>query len=293
MTTYEEEFSTYLSYEKRLSESTLMSYRRDLDRFFEYLSQKKIDDVKKSNKTVVLTYLLQLQKEGKKTATISRSLASIRSYFGYLNRNGFIKKDPTIGVETPKAERKLPEIMSAEDVNRLLASPSDKDLKGIRDKAMLEVLYATGIRVSELVNLNTTDVNLDMGFLHCRNGKERIVPLGSIARGALGKYVLKARDLMIKDADEKSLFVNVNGKRITRQGFWKIIKYYKDISGIEMDITPHTLRHSFAAHLLENGADLKSVSEMLGHCDISSAQVYSKLMKNKIRDVYQKAHPRA
>lgn len=293
MTTYEEEFAMYLSYEKKLSESTLLSYRRDLDRFFEYLKLKNIADVKKTNKTVVLTYLLQLQKEGKKTATVSRCLASIRSYFGYLNRNGIIKKDPTMGVETPKAEKKLPEILSAEEINRLLAAPNTKDLKGIRDRAMLELLYATGIRVSELVNLNTADINLDMGFLHARSGKERVIPMGGIAQSALSDYVFKARDLMIKESAEKALFVNVNGKRITRQGFWKIIKHYKEAANIALDITPHTLRHSFAAHLLENGADLKSISEMLGHSDISSAQVYSKLMKNKIRDVYQRAHPRA
>ena len=293
MTTYEEEFSMYLTDEKKLSESTLLSYRRDLDRFFEYLDEKNIDDIKKSNKTVVLTYLLKLQKDGKKSATISRSLASIRAYFGYLNRSGLIKKDPTIGVEAPKTEKKIPEILTEEEINLLLALPHDKDLKGIRDKAMLEVLYASGIRVSELVNLNISDINQDMGFLHCRTGKERIVPLGSIALNALKNYVSNVREYMLKASDEKALFVNVNGKRITRQGFWKVIKGYAAAANIKKDITPHTLRHSFAAHLLENGADLKSVSEMLGHSDISSAQVYSRLMKNRIRDVYQKAHPRA
>ena len=293
MTTYEEEFSMYLTDEKKLSESTLLSYRRDLDRFFEYLDSKNIEDIKKSNKTVVLTYLLKLQKDGKKSATVSRQLASIRAYFGYLNRSGIIKKDPTIGVEAPKAEKKIPEILSEEEINLLLALPENKDLKGIRDKAMLEVLYASGIRVSELVNLNMSDVNMDMGFLHCRTGKERIVPLGSIALNALKNYISNVREYMIKESDEKALFVNVNGKRITRQGFWKIVKSYAAAANIKKDITPHTLRHSFAAHLLENGADLKSVSEMLGHSDISSAQVYSRLMKNRIRDVYQKAHPRA
>ena len=293
MTTYEEEFSMYLTDEKKLSESTLLSYRRDLDRFFEYLDSKNIEDIKKSNKTVVLTYLLKLQKDGKKSATVSRQLASIRAYFGYLNRSGIIKKDPTIGVEAPKTEKKIPEILSEEEINLLLALPENKDLKGIRDKAMLEVLYASGIRVSELVNLNMSDVNMDMGFLHCRTGKERIVPLGSIALNALKNYISNVREYMIKESDEKALFVNVNGKRITRQGFWKIVKSYAAAANIKKDITPHTLRHSFAAHLLENGADLKSVSEMLGHSDISSAQVYSRLMKNRIRDVYQKAHPRA
>ncbi len=293
MTTYEEEFSSYLENEKKVSSSTLSSYRRDLEKFFEYLLKRKVTDAKKVNKTEILTYLLQMQKMGKKTATVSRSLASLRSYFGFLNRSGIIKKDPTSGVDSPRAEKKLPDILTADEINRLLLAPDSKEVKGMRDRAMLELLYATGIRASELVNLNMTDLNLDMGFLHCKTGKERVIPLGSIAKSALYEYVAKARELLVKEPDEKSLFVNVNGKRITRQGFWKIVKSYKDVADIKRDITPHTLRHSFAAHLLENGADLKSISEMLGHSDVSSTQVYSKIMKNKIREVYQKAHPRA
>lgn len=293
MTTYEEEFSSYLENEKKVSSSTLSSYRRDLEKFFEYLLKRKVTDTKKVNKTEILTYLLQMQKMGKKTATVSRSLASLRSYFGFLNRSGIIKKDPTLGVDSPRAEKKLPDILTADEINRLLLAPDSKEVKGMRDRAMLELLYATGIRASELVNLNMSDLNLDMGFLHCKTGKERVIPLGSIAKNALYEYVAKSRELLVRDASEKSLFVNINGKRITRQGFWKIVKSYKEAADIKRDITPHTLRHSFAAHLLENGADLKSISEMLGHSDVSSTQVYSKIMKNKIREVYQKAHPRA
>lgn len=293
MNTYEEEFSAYLTVEKKLTQGTLVSYCRDVDKFVKYLMETRITDVKKVNKTVVLTYIMKLQREGKKSSTISRFIASIRAYFNFLGYKGIVKTDPTEGIDVPKSEKVLPNILTAEEVNRLLTQPNQNELKGIRDRAMLEILYATGIRVSELVSLNITDVNVDMGFVHCRTGKERVIPMGGIAQNAFSEYINKARGLMIKDLSEKALFVNLNGKRMTRQGFWKIIKIYKEAANISADITPHTLRHSFAAHLLENGADLKSVSEMLGHSDISSAQVYSKLMKNKIKDVYQKAHPRA
>lgn len=293
METYDKVFSDYLRKEKRLSENTLKSYIRDLDRFFDYLFDSKISDIKKANKTVILTYLMKLQKDGKKSATISRAVASIRSYFGFLNRSGIIKNDPTNGVSTPKNRQQLPKIMTEQEINLLLAQPKDTDCKGIRDKAMLELLYATGIRVSELVGLNVNDVNMEMGFVHCKTGKERIIPLGKIALEAVSKYINTVRESMTKNSAEQALFVNVNGRRITRQGFWKIVKYYKEAAHIESDIAPHTIRHSFAAHLLENGADIESVSEMLGHSDVSSTQIYSKLMKNRIRDVYQKAHPRA
>lgn len=293
METYDKVFSDYLRKEKRLSENTLKSYIRDLDRFFDYLFDSKISDIKKANKTVILTYLMKLQKDGKKSATISRAVASIRSYFGFLNRSGIIKNDPTNGVSTPKSRQQLPKIMTEQEINLLLAQPKDTDCKGIRDKAMLELLYATGIRVSELVGLNVNDVNTEMGFVHCKTGKERIIPMGKIALEAVSKYINTVRESMTKNSAEQALFVNVNGRRITRQGFWKIVKYYKEAAHIESDIAPHTIRHSFAAHLLENGADIESVSEMLGHSDVSSTQIYSKLMKNRIRDVYQKAHPRA
>ncbi len=293
MNTYEEEFLAYLCAEKKLSSGTLMSYCRDVDKFLKYLLETNVKDIKRANKTVVLTYVMKLQREGKKGSTISRFIASLRAYFNFLTNRGIVRENPTEGIDVPKSEKALPNILTAEEINRLLAQPNKNDLKGIRDRAMLEILYATGIRVSELVNLDMTDLNLDMGFVHCRSGKERVIPLGSIAQRALADYMNRARSLMIKDAGERALFVNVNGERMTRQGFWKIVKFYKEAANIRVDITPHTLRHSFAAHLLENGADLKSVSEMLGHSDISSAQVYSKLMKNKIKEVYQKAHPRA
>ncbi|NTV89720.1 MAG: tyrosine-type recombinase/integrase, partial [Clostridiales bacterium] len=205
-----------------------------------------------------------------------------------------VECDPTKGLESPKVDKKLPQILSAEEINLLLEQPKCDDLKGYRDKAMLELLYATGIRVSELINLNLTDLNLEMCYIRCRKEeKERIIPIGSIAIAALKEYTLKARQHLIGREDEKALFVNVNGERLTRQGFWKIIKQYKNQANISKEITPHTLRHSFAAHLLENGADLRSIQEMMGHSDISSTQIYEKIARNKIRDTYMKAHPRA
>ncbi len=290
---YRENFITYLDAEKHLTSNTLSSYRRDVEAYMNYLTEHGITDICAANKTVVLTYLLDLQKKGRATATISRCLASIRSFYDYLSRTGLVASDPTLGLESPKVEKKLPQILSADEVDILLDQPKCVDLKGYRDKAMLELLYATGIRVSELIELNLDDINAAMGFVHCGSTRERIIPLGSIAVRAIADYIAKARDMMVKKTDEPALFVNCNGKRLTRQGFWKIIKKYKAQAGIAKELTPHTLRHSFAAHLLENGADLKSIQEMLGHSDISSTQVYARLMKNKIKEVYQKAHPRA
>ncbi|HIV02403.1 MAG TPA: site-specific tyrosine recombinase XerD [Candidatus Aphodoplasma excrementigallinarum] len=290
---YQEDFVRYLDEERHLTENTLASYRRDVEQYIAYLESRNIRDIQKTNKTVILTYLLSLQKQGKATSTISRRLASLRSFYGYLNRSGQIKADPTLGLETPKVEKKLPQILSTQEVERLLEQPKCVDRKGYRDKAMLELLYATGIRVSELIALDLDDLNISMGFLKCQSGRERVIPLGSIALNACVEYIENARGLLVRDENEKALFVNCNGHRLTRQGFWKIVKQYKSQAGIKGELTPHTLRHSFAAHLLENGADLKSIQEMLGHSDISSTQVYSQLLKSRIKEVYQKAHPRA
>ena len=290
---YQEDFVRYLDKEKHLAENTLSSYRRDVEQYISYLEGRRISSLEKTNKTVVLTYLLTIQKAGKAASTISRHLASLRSFYGYLNRTGMIKFDPTLGLETPKVEKKLPKILTTQEVERLLEQPSQKDLKGKRDRAMLELLYATGIRVSELMLLDIDDINISMGFLKCQSTRSRIIPLGSLAMSACADYIENARGIMIKDSGEKALFVNCNGHRLTRQGFWKIIKQYKTQANITAELTPHTLRHSFAAHLLENGADLRSIQEMLGHSDISSTQIYSQLLKNKIKEVYTKAHPRA
>ncbi len=294
MTDYVEGFVCFMSGEKHKSQNTIQSYRHDVAQFMKYLDSAGITDIQKTTKTTVLTYLLKLQKEGKASSTVSRTLASLRSFYAYMNEQGVAMPDPTGNLETPKVEKKLPSILSPDEVDRLLEQPDITDIKGKRDKAMMELLYATGIRVSELISLDINDVNLNLGFIKCSGTKkERVVPMGTIAKSALNEYILYSRAEMVKDDSEHILFVNCNGSKLSRQGFWKIIKQYQKKAGITADITPHTLRHSFAAHLLENGADLKSIQEMLGHADISSTQVYSKLMNSKIKDVYQKAHPRA
>lgn len=289
-----QKYVDFLENEKGLSDNTLQSYRRDIQQYISYLNEMNVSNIAGVNKTAVITYLLYLQKKGRATSTISRNLASIRSFFQYLNKVNIVEQDPTRNLESPKVEKKLPQILSTQEVELLLEQPKCVDLKGYRDKAMLELLYATGIRVSELINLDMDDINLEMGFIKCNKGnKERVIPLGTIAMQAIEEYINKARKMMIHNPNETALFVNCNGRRLTRQGFWKIIKLYKNQAKISKEITPHTLRHSFAAHLLENGADLKSIQEMLGHSDISSTQIYAQLTKNRIKEVYKKTHPRA
>lgn len=287
-------FVNFLERDKRLSMNTLQSYRRDIEQYFNYLHEINLQNISNSNKTTVIAYLLYLQKKGRATSTISRNLASIRSFYQYITKNKLIDHDPTAELESPKVEKKLPQILSPEEVELLLDQPQCVDLKGYRDKAMLELLYATGIRVSELIQLDTQDLNIDLAYIKCNKGtRERMIPIGSMAIAALKEYLSKSRPLLIQNNDEKALFVNINGGRLTRQGFWKIIKQYKNQAQISKDITPHTLRHSFAAHLLENGADLRSIQEMLGHSDISSTQIYAQIAKNRIKEVYKKTHPRA
>ena len=289
-----QKFINFLERDKRLSSNTLQSYKRDIEQYVTYLEGINLLNVSNTNKTTIIAYLLHLQKKGRATSTISRNLASIRSFYQYIAKNKIIEQDPTTELESPKVEKKLPQILSTQEVELLLDQPKCVDLKGFRDKAMLELLYATGIRVSELISLNTADINLEKGFIKCNKGtRERMIPIGSIAITALQEYINKSRGLLIQRNDEKALFVNINGKRLTRQGFWKIIKQYKNQAKINKDITPHTLRHSFAAHLLENGADLRSIQEMLGHSDISSTQIYAQIAKNRIKEVYKKTHPRA
>jgi integrase/recombinase XerD len=289
-----QKFILFLEKDKRLSLNTLQSYKRDIEQYISYLKEINLLNITNTNKTTVITYLMHLQKKGRAVSTISRNLASIRSLYQYMYKNTLIDSDPTVDLDSPKVEKKLPQILSTHEVELLLDQPKCVDLKGYRDKAMLELLYATGIRVSELINLNLSEVNLELGFIKCNKGlRERVIPIGSIAVNALIEYLNKSRNLLIQKPDEKALFVNINGGRLTRQGFWKIIKQYKNQAKINKDITPHTLRHSFAAHLLENGADLRSIQEMLGHSDISSTQVYAQIAKNKIKEVYKKTHPRA
>lgn len=294
MDAFLQRFINFLERDKRLSTNTLQSYKRDVKQFMNYLGDVDLTLITKMNKSIIISYLLELQKKGRTSSTISRNIASLRSFYKYMTRNKIAESDPTLDLESPKIERKIPEVLSTEEVELLLEQPKCIDLKGYRDKAMLELLYATGIRVSELTGLDLSDINIESSHLKCNKGsKERIIPVGSIAINALRDYLEIARLHMIQDKSENALFVNMNGFRLTRQGFWKIIKLYKSQANISKPITPHTLRHSFAAHLLENGADLRSIQEMLGHSDISSTQIYTQLASNKLKDIYKKTHPRA
>ena len=286
-------FLDFLKDDKKLSDNTLQSYRRDIEQYEKYVSDNKINYLKVTEETI-LEYMEYLREENKKESTISRSLASIRSFYQYLIRVKKIKKDPTMTIESPKLNKRTPNILTSKEVELLLDQPKDVDLKGTRDKAMLEFAYATGMRVTEMISLDIDDVKLDEGYVVCRGrSKSRNIPLGSMSLKALKEYIDDARPYLIRDESEEALFVNVNGTRLTRQGFWKIVKYYKEQAHIEKDITPHVLRHSFATHLLQNGADLKAIQTMLGHSDISSTQVYMQFQDPGIKNEYKKAHPRA
>ncbi|MFR5951413.1 MAG: site-specific tyrosine recombinase XerD [Clostridia bacterium] len=286
-------FLEFLQKDKKLSNNTLQSYKRDITQYESYINEENLQYLKVT-KDDIKNYLENLKNIGKKTSTISRNLASIRSFYQYLVRTKKIKEDPTEGIQSPKVEKRVPSVLSSKEVELLLEQPKAVDLKGIRDKAMLEFAYATGMRVTEIINLNLEDVNLKEGYVSCTNAnKQRNIPLGAISINALKEYIKKARPYLIKSEDEKSLFVNINGKRLTRQGFWKIVKFYKEQAHIDKDITPHVLRHSFATHLLQNGADLKAIQVMLGHSDISSTQVYMQFQDEGLKNIYKKAHPRA
>lgn len=286
-------YESWLGKEKRASANTLSSYLRDVRQFAVWaegdelpLTQVEQDDVKR--------YAHHLEKKGKSNATVVRSVASLKSFYTYMTIAHCVRVNPVKGFTPSREERKLPAILTNHEVDLFLEQPDISDAKGCRDKAMLELLYATGIRVSELIALDIQDVNLSACFLRCRGkDKERVVPLYKAAVRALSAYINDVRPQLLEDPIETALFVNMNGERMSRQGFWKIVKCYQEKAGIRKEITPHTLRHSFAAHLLENGADLKSIQEMLGHADISATQIYIQVVNQKIRDVYAKAHPRA
>lgn len=288
------EFMEYLQNEKNISGNTELSYRRDLKKMAAYFDQAGVQKMEEVTEADLKVYLGEMRKEKFAPATISRNIASIRAFFHYLLKKGIIREDPSEYLKAPKIQKKTPEFLSVEEVDRLLRQPSSETGKGIRDKAMLELLYATGMRVSELLNLQTEDINLSFGYVICHDSeKERVLPIGNVSRDALVRYMDKARKLFVKDTKETALFTNCSGKAMSRQGFWKVLKGYAEAAGIHRDITPHTLRHSFAVHMLQNGADIKSVQEMLGHSDISSTQVYLGLDPVKMRDVYMKAHPRS
>ena len=283
-------YENYLTKVKQASANTISSYMRDIRQFAEWLGS----DVSDATQQNIGAYLHYLEKDGRSAATISRSLASLKNFYAYLVSTGFCEKTPVVDIHVDRGEKKLPQILTGREIELLLAQPICVDAKGYRDKAMLEVMYATGIRVSELIELDIEDVNLDMGVIKCTTAKKtRMIPLYPAALRALTVYIRDIRESMLSNSDESALFVNINGTRMSRQGFWKILKHYQESAHIDKEITPHTLRHSFAVHLLENGADLGSLQELMGHCDISSTQMYTQLINQKLRNVYKKCHPKA
>ena len=284
---------SYLRDVRQTSKNTEVSYQRDLQQLAAFLEGKGITDVEKVTRTSLNSYILYLEKEGKATTTISRELASIKAFFSYLFREGIIRRDPSELLKAPKIEKKAPVILSVNEVNALLDQPGTSSAKEIRDKAMMELLYATGIRVSELIGLELADLNMQIGYITCRDGvKERMVPFGKTASQAMGLYLERGRRELLKGKEAPWLFTNCSGRAMSRQGFWKIIKYYGEKAGIQADITPHTLRHSFAAHLIRGGADIHAVQAMLGHSDSTTAQMYAAYSGNTVRENYRAALPR-
>ena len=279
---------------KHASANTVASYMRDIRQFSAYLSEVEELPAESCDRDCICRYVQHLTNQGKSPATISRTIASLKSFYRFCVDSGLLAENPVHNIPQPKAEKKLPQILTGREVELLLEQPKCVDVKGYRDKAMLELLYATGMRVSEMIALNVSDVSLVGSFVKCENNdKFRIIPIYPAAVKALSAYLTDIRPKMVSDSSETALFVNLSGERMTRQGFWKIIKHYQETAQIDKDITPHTLRHSFAAHLLENGADLHSLQEMLGHSDISSTQIYTQVIKQNLKSVYNKYHPRA
>ncbi|MGE7826556.1 site-specific tyrosine recombinase XerD [Paenibacillus sp. NPDC093718] len=294
MKQYLDEYVIYLEEEKGLSRSTIESYRADLQGFIAFAEERDVIHPHEVTRTMLGLYMGRLRQQGKAASSQLRCTASLRSFFQYLVRQAVIGQDPTQLLDNPKPERKPPKSLTIEQVDKLLSAPDSGTPQGARDKAMLELLYASGIKVSELVNLNTHDINMEMRFLRCAvsGGKERILPITQIAAESVAVYIQDMRDKLIRDADEDALFLNSLGTRLTRQGFWKIIKKYGKLADIDEEITPHTLRHSFAIHLLQNGADLRSVQEMLGHSALSTTGMYQSTKKS-MKEVYDHFHPRS
>ena len=287
-------YENYLSKVKKASANTIASYMRDIRQYSQWLQEHIGIDVVDAQQLNISDYLSYLEENGRSGATLSRSLASLKNFYSYVVSTGFIEKTPVVDVRVERGEKKIPQILTGREIELLLSQPICVDAKGYRDKAMLEVMYATGIRVTELIDLNISDVNLDLGIIKCAGTKKsRAIPLYPAALRALTNYLDNVRMAMVADPQEEALFVNVNGIRMSRQGFWKILKHYQSTAHIEKEITPHTLRHSFAVHLLENGADIGSVQELMDHSDISSTQVYTNLISQKLKNVYAKCHPKA
>ena len=287
-------YENYLTKVKQASANTIASYMRDIRQYSEWLRREEDLDVVDAAQLNISDYLSHLESDGRSAATVSRSLASLKNFYSYVVSSGFLESTPVTDIKVERGEKKLPQILTDREIELLLAQPVCVDAKGFRDKAMLEVMYATGIRVTELIDLDVDDVNLELGIIKCAGSKKsRAIPLYPGALKALSAYLKDVRKTMIADPSEKALFVNVNGVRMSRQGFWKILKHYQGTARIEKEITPHTLRHSFAVHLLENGADLGSLQELMGHSDISSTQMYTHMVNQKLKSVYEKCHPKA
>lgn len=292
------EFIDYLKNEKKTSANTCDAYSRDLTAFRSFLQERGVANMKDAGSADVAAYMMALKNEGRTRSTANRKLSSIRSYYKYMQKTGVIQANPTEDIKSPRIERKELEYLTVDEVERLLDTP-DNSVKGIRDKAILEVMYATGIRVSELIELKVRDVNFRMGFVTCsgEHGRARIVPMGGIARRALDEYMLNSRGRFMEGKDEKSLdgplFVNYQGEAFTRQGLWKVLKKYGEQCGLEGKITPHILRTSFGVHMVQNGADLKSLQELMGNEDIMAMEIFLSVTKNRIKDVYDRTHPRA
>lgn len=294
MEEYITEFFSFLKNEKCASVNTQQSYRRDLNAYCDYLMQKNTEHLFSVKRELVEEYLSELEKQGKAGTTVARNLASIRSMYQYFEAKGLLKENPTKGLHIDRGEKKIPKILTSLEVELLLDQPKAVDSKGCRDKAMLELLYATGIRVSELIALNVDDLNLKERYVRCGEGEhERKIPLYETAVLCLSDYLKKVRPYLVYSYDEYALFVNCNGKRFSRQGFWKIVRYYRNMAGFKKEITPQILRQSFAIHLLENGADIRSMQQMMGHSNVSTTQGYARIAKERIRDVYHRTHPRA
>ena len=287
-------YENYLSKVKHASANTIASYMRDIRQFSKWLNETAGVDVIDASQVNIGEYMRHQQQEGRSGATISRCLASLKNFYLYLVSSGFLEKTPVTEIHVDRGEKKLPQILTGREIELLLSQPVCIDAKGYRDKAMLEVMYATGMRVTELISLDVDDVNLELGIIKCNGVKKtRAIPLYPMALRALSIYLREIRDSMVADEDETALFVNVGGVRMSRQGFWKILKHYQQTAHIDKEITPHTLRHSFAVHLLENGADVGSLQELMGHCDISSTQMYTQMVNQKLKSVYEKCHPKA
>jgi len=289
---YLDNYIGYIKKEKNLSDNTVSSYVRDINNFFKYLGPvRSVLDIKKSD---LLIYSIFLENSGKSSSTVSRNISSLKNFYSFLLLKGIVDENPVLNITSKKVENKFPAILTVSEVDKLLKQPDANTSIGSRDKAMLELLYATGIKVSELISLDVDDINFDYGYLRCRNskGEYRVIPVGRVALDSLKDYISEYRVKLLKD-DEKSLFLNYSGSRITRQGFWKLLQKYKKKLNIKINITAYTLRHSFAVHMLQNGADIKSVQELLGHSDISTTQMYLRINRHSIKDIYNNAHPRA